>query len=441
VALKTGLTIEGAAIARTHTASLAGSPAGYRALFERFGVAQVESVPGLLGALAVLGTYGRLGGNRLASLSCSGGEAGLMADRAADRHVVFPPFPVEATARISATLSDRVPITNPLDYHTFVWGNLAAMTDCFSETLTAGVDAGILVIDFPVPGADDAWWWPTLEAFVAAHRATMVPAVVTSTLPENLPVRVALWLAERSIPAVPGIDDALAALEAASSPTPSRMTPQTRAPLIPDSVMSLGEHEAKRVLREAGVPVPDGVLAPRSDLTRAAAAIGYPVVLKSLGIEHKTESGGVVVGIGDPGQLELAAASMPAVGGEFLVERYESGAIVELMVGVRREPPIGWTVTIGTGGVMVELLQDAVTLLAPVDRESVEAAIRSLRAWPLIGGHRSRPGGDLASLVEVICRIVDLVVSDGSYVEFEVNPLLVLPTGAIAVDALAVVGL
>lgn len=438
VALKTGLTIEGAAIARTHTASLAGSPAAYRALFDRFGVAQVDSVPGLLGVLAVLGTFGRLGGNRLTSLSCSGGEAGLMADRAADRRVFFPAFPADAAARISATLSDRVPITNPLDYHTFVWGDVEAMTACFSEALAAGVDAGILVIDFPVPGADDAWWWPTLEAFVAAHEATTVPAVVTSTLPENLPVRVALWLAQRSIPAVPGIDDVLAALEAASSPTPARMTPQTRAPMIPDSVRSMGEHEAKRVLREAGVPVPDGVLTPRSDVTRAAAAIAYPVVLKSVGIEHKTEAGGVVAGIGDPEQLEQAMAAMPA-GGEFLVERYESGAVTELVVGVRRQPPIGWTVTIGTGGMMVELLQDAVTVLAPVDRESVANAIRSLRAWPLIQGHRSRPGGDLASLVDVICRIVDLVVSDGSYVEFEVNPLLVLPNGAVAVDALAVV--
>jgi acetate---CoA ligase (ADP-forming) len=441
VALKTGLTDAGAAIARTHTASLAGSAAAYQALFDRVGVVQVESLPVMLGALAVLGIHGRLAGNRLTSLSCSGGEAGLIADRAAGLDVDFPAFDAVASSRIADTLENRVPITNPLDYHTFIWGDRAAMTACFSETLRGGVDAGILVIDFPVPEADDSWWWPTLESFVEAHRITGVPGVVTSTLPENLPVRVARWLAERGVPALPGIDDALAALAAASRPAPTDPSLPLAVAVGNGSTGTLGEHQVKVRLSEAGVPVPRGLVAPRTGLAAAAAAIGYPVVLKAIGLDHKTDAGGVVVDLGSAEELERAVTSMSALGSSFLVERFESGAVAELVVGVRREPPLGWAVTIGSGGVLVELMADTVTLLAPVTAGEVEAALRSLRVWPMLAGHRGRPGGDVTAAVEAISRIVEMVVSDGTFVELEVNPLLVLPEYAVAVDALAVVQL
>lgn len=438
VALKTGLSDGGAAIARTHTATLAGSAAAYRALFRRHAVAQVQSVPELLGALAVLAAYGRLAGNRLTSLSCSGGEAGLVADRAAHHRVVFPPFPDAAADRIAATLSHRVPITNPLDYHTFIWGDRAAMTACFTETLGAGVDAGMLVIDFPGEGMDDSWWWPTLEAFVAAHRSTGVPAVVSSTLPENLPDRVCAWLAEWSVPAIPGLDEALGSLGAAvATPPPS---PHLPAPPLPVSVRPLGEHQTKTMLAASGVPVPEGLVTTGAGLASAASVIGYPVVLKAIGLEHKTEADGVVVDIGGPEELEMVARSMGRLGHEFLVERFESGAVAELVVGVRREPPIGVTVTIGAGGVLVELLADSVTLLAPVTAPEVEAALRALRVWPLIEGHRGRRRGDVAATVEAVGRIVQMVVDDPTLVEVEVNPLLVLADRVSAVDGLAVAG-
>jgi acetyl-CoA synthetase len=438
VVLKTGLTGAGAAIARTHTATLAGSADAYRALFARYGVAQADSVPQLLSMLSVLGTFGRLPGNRLTSLSCSGGEAGLIADRAAGRSVVFPEFTPEVAARIGETLSNRVPITNPLDYHTFIWGDRTAMTSCFTETLAGGVDAGMLVIDFPIPDADDTWWWPTLESFVDAHRATRTPVVVTSTLPENLPEKVAIWLTERGVPAVPGIDDALAALEAASAPHPGVAIPHASAPPAAGMVRMLGEHELKRRLGAAGVPVPQGVVVPRSGVDGAAAEIGFPVVLKALGIAHKSESGAVVVGIGGHDDLERAAVSMSHLGAEFLVERYHGGAVAELVVGIRRESPVGWTVTVGSGGVLVELFSDAVTLLAPLDRAELERAIESLKVNALIEGHRGARGGDMKAAVDAIFSIVRFVLDTPSLVELEVNPLLVMTEGAWAVDALGV---
>jgi acetate---CoA ligase (ADP-forming) len=438
VVLKTGLSDVGAVIARTHTASLAGSGAAYRALFERYGIAQVSSVGELLSTLAVLAAYGPLPGRRLTSLSCSGGEAGLIADRAAGRAVRFEPFPAATAERIAATLSHRVPITNPLDYHTFIWGDRSAMTACFTETLSAPVDAGILIIDFPVEGADDSLWWPTVESFLAAHRTTGTPVVVTATLPENLPHRVVAWLAEQGVPAIPGIDETLAALEAAGTGPPGSAAHHP-SPGDPGQVRALDEREAKAILAAGGVAVPPGRMVGLEEVEAMATEIGFPMVVKAVGIDHKSDAGGVVVGVSDLASLRTAADQVGRISDRLLVERFIPGAVAELVVGIRREHPIGWTVTIGTGGELVELAKDSVTLLAPLTDTDIEAAIGRLRAGRLMAGYRGRPSGDMAATVTAVRSIVETALTTPGMVELEVNPLLVLPDGAWAVDALAVV--
>jgi acetyl-CoA synthetase len=438
VVLKTGLSDTGAEIARTHTASLAGSGAAYRALFDRYQIARVSSVGELLSTLAVLAAYGPLPGGRLTSLSCSGGEAGLIADRAAGRTVRFEPFPTATAERIAATLSHRVPITNPLDYHTFIWGDRHAMTACFTETLSAPVDAGILIIDFPVEGADDTLWWPTLESFVAAHQATGTPVVVTATIPENLPHRVVAWLAERGVPAIPGIDETLAALEAAVIPA-STAPLHHPSPGAPGMVRSLDEREAKAILAAGGVAVPPGRVVEVGAVEMVVEEIGFPMVVKAVGIDHKSDAGGVVVGVADLASLQAAAGQVGSISGRLLVERFVPGAVAELVVGVRREHPVGWTVTIGTGGDLVELVDDSVTLLAPLTDIEIEAAIAGLRIGRLIAGYRGRPSGDMTATVGAVRSIIDTALATPGIVELEVNPLLVLADGAWAVDALAVV--
>jgi acetyl-CoA synthetase len=392
----------------------------------------------LLSALSVLAAYGPLPGGRHTSLSCSGGEAGLIADRAAGRAVGFEPFPEVTTERIAATLSHRVPITNPLDYHTFIWGDRQAMTACFTETLSAPVDAGILIIDFPVEGADDTLWWPTLESFVHAWRTTGTPVVVTATLPENLPHRVVAWLAEQGVPAIPGIDETLAALEAAGV-GPPRSAAHHPSPGEPGQVRSLAEREAKALLAAGGVAVPPGRVVTLEEVGAMATEIGFPLVVKAVGIDHKSDSGGVVVGVSDLASLRAAADQVGRISDRLLVERFIPGAVAELVVGIRREHPIGWTVTIGTGGELVELAEDSVTLLAPLTDTDIAAAIGRLRAGRLIDGYRGRPSGDMAATVTAVRSIVETALTTPGIVELEVNPLLVLPDGAWAVDALAVV--
>ena len=123
VVLKTGRTDRAGLITKSHTAALSRPAASYDALFERYGIVVVDSLPEFITTLGLLATVGPLPGNRLVSLSCSGGEAALVADRAVHFPVVFEPFAAEHTARVEATLSDLVKVTNPLDYHTFIWGD------------------------------------------------------------------------------------------------------------------------------------------------------------------------------------------------------------------------------------------------------------------------------------------------------------------------------
>ncbi|MYA86600.1 MAG: acetate--CoA ligase family protein [Acidimicrobiaceae bacterium] len=172
-ALKLGVSETAGAIAVTHTASLVGDDAAYDALFRRLDIRRVHTVPELLDTLAVLCTLGPLRGPRLMSLSCSGGEAALVADRSRGLGLSFPTFAPDHADRVASTLDGRVAVTNPLDYHTFIWGDEARLTGCFKAALGADgpqstqapFDAALLVIDFPADGLDRSRWWPTLDAW------------------------------------------------------------------------------------------------------------------------------------------------------------------------------------------------------------------------------------------------------------------------------------
>lgn len=436
VALQTGVSPAGAMLARTHTASLAGTAATYRALFARYHVAVVDSVPALVGALALLHAYGRLDGRRAVSLSCSGGEAALVADRGPRHGVSFPGLPAGVAAEVAVALGHRVAVTNPLDYHTYLWGDRAGLERVFTAALRAPVDVGLLVVDFPSDEHDTRGWHVAVDAAVAAHRATRRPLVVTSVLAEQLPADVRDHLAGRGVPAIGDLDVALAAVAVAAR-MPGRPVPHVDVPAgAPRSLRRRDPPRARRALVAGGVTVPPGMFCGRDDIENTAVDVGYPVALKVADVDHRTEIGGVAVDLRSAPDLRAAAAAMPGVDGRFLVERHVAGAVAELLVGVRREPLLGCSVTFGAGGALVDLFDDAVTLLAPVATVDVRRALAELRVGRVLAGHRSRPAGDLAAASEAICRLVAVVLDDPGIVELEVNPLLVLTDGVCAVDVL-----
>ena len=496
VALKLGASERAETIAITHTASLVGDDAAYDALFRRLGIRRVHTVPELLDTLAVLCALGPLKGKRLVSLSCSGGEAALVADRGRGRDLSFPPFAPDHADRVADALDDRVTVTNPLDYQTFIWGDEARLAGCFGTVLGAGgsgasaehFDAALLVLDFPAEGLDRSRWWPTLRAFAGACAASGTPGVVAASMAENMPEEARARAAELGLATCGDIDTALAAVEAAvaqgralgrprfsddllppappgwsTSRVPSPISPSSSWPEPEASAVTgpgrrsarpyepgvtgaaepaivLSERLAKQRLAAAGIDVPAGVLVPAESAPAAAAGIGYPVVVKAVGPAHKTEGGGVVVGLTDADAVAAAARNLTADrDGEVMVESCVTGAVAELLVGVRSAPPVGMLVTLGAGGTLAELLDDTAGLLLPAGAEEVLEALQSLRVWSLLAGYRGRPPAAVDAVVEAVAALGVLVRDDPTIVEAEINPLIVTPGNAVAADALMLV--
>ncbi len=455
VALKTGSSAKGAALTLSHTSSLAGPDALCDELFARYGVARAYDPASFLETLKLLHVAGPLDGRRITSASCSGGEASLTADLAERAGLETPDFPAAAQAELEEVLGPQVNVANPLDYHTYIWGDGTAQARCFAGMIGAGFEASILILDFPRAdrclGQD---WEVTLDAFIAAHRAS-APAkgavrMVVSALPENLPEAVAAKLLGHGIVPIAGLAEALAAIAAAARIGAAWARPAP--PALPDPAATAGgeagmwdEFRSKAALREFGVAVPQGRLLSLTELevlcrdATTTLPAGFPLVLKAVGgnIAHKTELGGVALGIDSRTRLLAEGRRIAPIGEALLVEEMIGGAVAELIVGVARDPQFGLFLTIGAGGIFVELLRHVEQVLLPASRAEIQAALERLPLYAVLCGYRGKPGCDMPALLDAIDAVARFAMAHaGRLEELDVNPLLALPRGAVAVDAL-----
>ncbi len=450
VALKVGASEQASAATISHTASLAGSDAGARALLARLGMAQVGSLAGLLEALKVLHCSGPLEHGGIASMSCSGGEASLMADSVLGLNLYFPALGADQEEALRKALGPKVALANPLDYHTYIWNDGPAMTACFSAMMATGALAlGIVVLDFPRLDRCDAGEWDRVtDAVVAAAKETGRTMAVLASLPETMPEHVAQDLMARGVIPLCGIGEAMEGVSAAvwlgaHGPTSTPiLRPQNGAGSeagpgdAADAQSILSEGAAKATLAEHGLMVPRSRrVCSVEEAGMAAQEIGFPVVLKGEGFVHKTEAGAVKGNLCSPSDVIGVAEDMAAHG--YLVEQMISGAVAEVLVGVTRDPAHGYVLTLGAGGVLTEIMQDTVSLLLPVDEGGLVSALESLRIAPLLSGYRGAEAADVKAIVNAVLAVQDYVIAHaGSVGEVEINPLLCLPKGAVAVDAL-----
>ena len=447
VALKAGSSELGARTTLSHTSSLAGPDTLYDALFARCGVARVHDVCALLETLKFLHVHGALRGNRIASASCSGGEASLVADLAQRYGLALPELPAAADAHLRTALGEKVSVANPLDYHTYIWGNLAAQTACFAGLMHCGFDAHVLVLDFPRQDrCDSASWQTTLDAFVAAQRQTGAPAVVLSSLPEGLPDGTGQALLEQGIAPMQGACDCLQAIAHAARIGAAQARCGSSLPVADASDWQpagnsymLSEVDSKQALQAHGLPIPKSACVPAHAAVQAALDLGFPVVLKAVSdtLAHKTEAGGVRLNLATPEAVQQAAAAMAHLSQQFLVEQMATDVVAEVIVGVSRDAQFGLALTVGAGGIWVELLQDAATLLLPASKAEIHRALQGLKIWPLLCGYRGKPAGDVDALVDAISAIAAYAQARSDrLLELDVNPILVQPRGVLAVDAL-----
>ncbi len=460
VAMKMGRSQEAQQAAFTHTASLAGSDAAATTFLNRIAIARVYSIPSLLETLKLLHVHGPLSGGDISAMSCSGGEASLMADAAHGRMIRFPSLTPDQMKPISQALGPLVSVANPLDYHTYVWGNRKNMEAAYTAMLAAGFDINCLILDYPRSDRCSAeeWTIPT-EALIAASGSTGAKAAIISTLHENLSERRAASLIDHGIAPMLGIDETLDAIEAAaaigkawSGPEPAEIEePASRVAAkeyIPD------EAEAKKILSDFGFTIPRGKKISRGDkltglnkigknigdtIAAQAEKIGFPVALKALGIAHKSEMNAVRLNLQNGNDVQLAANDLLKISGELYVEEFVTDKIFELLLGLSFDPQFGMVMTIATGGTMVEVLDDCQTLLLPTSRFMVEKALGHLKSRVFFEGFRGGPKADFAQTVNAILLVQKFALENcGRLIELDINPLIVRPVGqgVIAADAL-----
>jgi len=447
VAIKTGRSDVAQKIVVSHTASLAGSDALVSDLFDRLGVARVDSLEALMEATKVLHVLGPLDGGRVAAMSTSGGDLTLLADAMIGSSLSMPPLSEDVTQRLREVVHERMVAANPLDFQMFDWDNEDRMAATFTPFVSEGFDISLCLLDYPREDlCDQSTWGGAERGYVRAVHDTNTKGAVLATFSDTISEPVAARLIEQGVAPLAGIDAGLAGVQAAVDVGAAWRRARCQ-PLLTgdglgddDRVLVLNEVESKKVLDGCGVPVPFAKVVRGADEAAAAAeALGYPVVVKALGVAHKTEAGGVRLGLSSAGEVSEAVAEMAHLSESQLIEKMVGGVVVELIVGVAVDEQFGPYLLIGGGGILVEMIKDSTSLLLPVDREAVIRALEGLQCAPLFHGFRGRPHADLEAAADAILAIADLVENGTTpIVELDVNPLMVLAEGkgVVAADAL-----
>jgi len=450
IAMKVGRSEQAQQAAYTHTASFAGSDVAADAFLRRIGIGRVKTIPSFLEALKLLHVSGPLEDAAISSMSCSGGEASLMSDACVGRKVYFPNLSEAQKKPLQEALGPMVAIDNPLDYHTYIWGDADGIRATFEGMLSVGFDLNCLVLDFPRDDRcqpDD--WWISIDAFDAAARQTGANCAIIATLPENISEDQADNLVGRKITPLCGIEEALDAIEVAAMIGQAWLQPEpipvmTLQDAVNQTCSLPDEADAKEILARYGVSVPRGQRCLSIDeIGHIATDIGFPVVIKALGLAHKTECNGVRLNICDEETARKAATELLRINKSVYVEAMVVDVVAELLVGVVRDEQFGLVMTIATGGVFVEVLQDSQTLLLPSSGPEIEQALRNLKGAVFFDGFRGGKKADIKAAVREIQSIQKCAIKNaGNLIEMDINPLIVCAEGrgAFAADALIKMG-
>ena len=457
VAIKSGRTAVGARAARSHTAAAAAPDVAAEALFRQAGVIRVGTKAEMFDVALVLANQPVPAGGRVAILGNSGGPGILAVDACEDAELTLAELAPQTTAALSSFLPPEASIANPID---LIASATAEQYEHALDTVLddPGVDAGVVVFTPPlVTRADDvaaaistaAARHPTkavVATFLAGHSdpSTLVApdphgcAVPTFPFPEQAvralghAARHGRWLARPTgaVPALAGVDGqrARAVVDAAlvGAPTQGRW---------------LAAGEAAKLLGAFGVPVvATRVAADVEEAVRAARELGFPVALKAGApdLVHKSDLGGVALGLGSPNAVREALEAMAArlgaaMGGAVVQPMVEPGT--ETIVGVVEDESFGPLVMFGLGGIATDVLGDVSFRILPLTDLDAADLVRSVRAAPLLFGHRGQPAADVVGLEDLILRVGALAEAVPELAELDLNPVVVSEHGVIAVDA------
>jgi acetate---CoA ligase (ADP-forming) len=428
----------------SHTGALASDGAAIDAACRAAGIQRVRTPREMIDAAHALLRTRPAPGRRVAVLADGGGHGSIAAAVAADLALEVPELAPDVADRLRAELPAAAGVSNPvdlaggaeMDVHTF---------DRVAHTLLSEDQADALLITGYLGGYAESG--PEVEAEeieVAACLGEVVaqtarPIVVHTMFPRGAP---AVALRDAGVPVYESVEQAAAAVARLADAGRTGRDPAQAVPGVPapePEAPGEGYDAARAVLAVGGVPfVAQASVVTREDALAAAGEIGYPVVLKALGALHKSEGGGVVLGIPDAAALARAFDDMrarlapPACSVEAMAPLADG---VELLIGARWDARFGPVALAGAGGIHAEALRDTVVALAPVDQAQAETMLRSLRIAPLLLGARGRPPVDVGAAAAALSALARVAAAHPELAELEVNPLLVTPAGAVALDA------
>ncbi|MEV4333708.1 acetate--CoA ligase family protein [Streptomyces sp. NPDC049597] len=379
---------------------------------------------------------------RVAVVGDSGGQGALAADALSARGLHVPVLDEATRAAVRGHLPGRSGCGNPVDLAGAGEADLRNYARIARALLHGGdTDATVLTGyfgDYATADPDQA----DQECAVARELGEAARAsgrlLVVHTMARDTPaLRV---LREHGVPVYERIEQAATAL--AQAARQDRTAPQAPPPLPPPAPSGLpdGDYETVRtLLGSRGITFPAAEFVTTADeAATAARRTGYPLALKAMGLAHKTEAGGVALGIADETALRTAFARMRDATGatRYAVEQMVAHRhSVELIAGVRRDPSFGPVAMVGLGGVTAELLADTALALAPLTPERARGLLLSLRHAPLFTGWRGAPAVDIDAAADALCALARAAAEHPELAELEVNPLLVHPDGAVALDA------
>ena len=447
IAVKVGASAAGERAAASHTASLAGWDAAYRAVFKRYGILTAADPDEAVGMAAALSTCERAAGRRAAIVTVSGGAGAWCADMLVGARLDVPELSPALQKAIAAEIPSYGSTRNPVDVTAQAVHNgaLARVIEMLGRSDEIDLIAVVLSLSNPTRLALGT------EALIALRQSSAKPLLFYSyTMPSELAKRAMAAAGAIVQPGLYELGRAARALALPPARPPAALPELPPLPALPDRTGTLAEHDAKRLLAKAGFAVPPEILVQdEAGLKAAATELGFPLALKiqSPDLPHKTEIGGVTLDLADldaacaarTAMLERAAQIEPAprLDGVLVQKMARPGR--ELIIGALRDPGFGPVMTVGAGGVTTELYQDVTHRLAPLDAEEALAMLKELAHWRLLDGFRGQAPADIAALVQLIVQVSHFAWSHRDrLVEIELNPVIVHPQGqgVTIVDAL-----
>ncbi|GAA2242420.1 acetate--CoA ligase family protein [Streptomyces indiaensis] len=461
VAVKVGRTETGARTAASHTGKLTGADAVVDAALRQYGVIRVDGLDELQDTAALLARARPPRADGVVVYSISGGTGAHVADLATEAGLSLPVLSEAKQAELHQWIPDYLSVANPVDNGGHPVGDERGRK--IIDALLDDPEVGVLIcpVTGPFPPLSDRLVRDLVDA---AEQTDKLVCVVWGSPVGTEPAYREVLLGSSRVATFRTVGNCLSAVRAhlahhrftAAYRSPFDEAPRTLSPSYrkAQALMhpggQLSEHAAKQLLRAYGIRVPrEQLVTSAAAAVRAAGLVGYPVVMKASGarIAHKTELGLVKIGLTSASQVrdayreltDIARYEDVALDGVLVCQMVEQG--VEMVVGVAHDDLFGPTVTVGLGGVLVEVLRDTAVGVPPFGEEQARDMLAGLRGRALLDGVRGRPPADLDALVEVVLRVQRMALELGDQLaELDINPLMVLPQGqgAVALDALAV---